>query len=191
MWRFGQRRPHKSSYNRAEQLTHGVTAVVTTDPDLSQLIEAPAEQRLRLPNAASRWIGLACMTAGLILGVVLASSFGIGSDIRSSGGTLFAQGALGEALSRDLSGGRSALGPSFWSKDGVFCRVFTRRGRNSGVTGIACRDAGAWRIRIVSQMDSASDMPAAVRNVMDNLIVGAPLDAAAEQQAQRQGWRAR
>ena len=129
-----------------------MTAVVTTDPDLSQLIEAPAEQRLRLPNAASRWIGLACMTAGLILGVVLASSFGIGSDIRSSGGTLFAQGALGEALSRDLSGGRSALGPSFWSKDGVFCRVFTRRGRNSGVTGIACRDAGAWRIRIVSEV---------------------------------------
>src|SRR5207248_3551877 len=132
-------------------------------------------------------------------GVVLASSFGIGSDIRSSGGTLFAQGALGEALSRHLSGDSSAIGPSFWSKDGVFCRVFRRRAANAGgLAGIACRDAGAWRIRLVSQADSTGapaaserDLPAPVRNMMNNLIVGVPLDRAAEEQAQRQGWRAR
>jgi hypothetical protein len=145
-----------------------------------------------------KWVALGSMTAGVILGVVLASSFGIGSDIRSSGGTLFAQGALGEALSRDLSGEAGPIGPSFWSKDGVFCRVFRRRApARGGLTGIACRDAGAWRIRIVSQADPAAggnvsgDLPAAIRGVMDNLIVGVPLDRVAEQQAQRQGWRAR
>lgn len=145
-----------------------------------------------------KWIALASMTAGVILGVVLASSFGIGSDIRSSDGALFAQGALGEALSRDLSGKAGPIGPSFWSKDGVFCRVFTRRApATGGLGGIACRDAGAWRIRVVSQGDSAAganadgELSAPVRGVMDNLIVGVPLDRAAEQQAQRQGWRPR
>jgi hypothetical protein len=155
---------------------------------------AAAQPQITAPPLLYRWAALAGMAAGLILGVVLASSFGIGSDIRSSGGSLFAQGALGEALSRDLSGGGSAVGPSFWSKDGEFCRAFTRRApKSNGYAGIACREAGAWRIRVVSQADASgnSQLPASIRGVMDNLIAGMPLDRAAEQQAQRQGWRTR
>ena len=170
------------------------------EPDETEQLRNTTDLQVTAPSPLlHRWIAAACMVAGLILGVVLASSFGIGSDIRSSGGTLFAQGALGEALSRDLSGDGSAIGPSFWSKDGVFCRVFRRRAANAGgLVGIACRDAGAWRIRVVAQADSAGvaaaperDLSAPVRNVMDNMIVGVPLDRAAEEQAQKQGWRAR
>jgi hypothetical protein len=164
---------------------------VTDRESVSEQHSSAPEPQPAAPPFLHRWIAVACMTAGLILGVVLASSFGIGSDIRSSGGALFAQGTLGEALSRDLSGEGSAIGPTFWSKDGVFCRVFTRRAVNAGLAGVACRDGGAWRITIVSELDSTGQLPAAIRAVMDNLIVGAPLERAAEEQAQRQGWRAR
>jgi hypothetical protein len=88
---------------------------------------------------------------------------------------------------------------SFWSKNGSFCRVFVTRGNaESALAGIACRERGAWRIAAMATMapsDAAqltlSALPASVRAVMDNLIVGQPLDANAESQARNQDWRVR
>jgi hypothetical protein len=134
------------------------------------------------------WLAVTAMASGLLLGVLLAGSFGIGSDIRAGGGSLFAQGDLAEALSDEMSGSRG-IGPSFWSKDGYFCRAFdTRKGDRPGLDGIACREGAAWHIRIVTSA-AGPDMPLTVRSTMDHLIVGKPLDAAAERQARRQGWR--
>ena len=91
---------------------------------------------------ARRWIAPGAMAAGLLLGILLAGSFGIGSDIRGGSGALFAQGNLAQKLTSELSG-NGAVGPSFWSKEGVFCRVFeTRAGAASGYREVRdCRDA--------------------------------------------------
>ena len=135
------------------------------------------------------WLAVTAMVSGLLLGVLLAASFGIGSDIRAGGGSLFAQGALAQSLSDEMSGSHG-IGPSFWSKDGYFCRAFdTRKGEQPGLDGIACREGAAWRIRIVTTAAGAAEMPVSVRSIMDNLIAGSPLDSAAERQARRQGWR--
>jgi hypothetical protein len=142
------------------------------------------------PSTAKGWVATAAMIAGLILGVVLALSFGIGSDFRAGEGLLFAQGRLAQNLASNLSG-KGGVGPSFWSKDGSFCRVFSIQSvRASGMSGIACRENGGWRVRIVTATSGAEgDLPASVTSTMQDIIVGAPLDAAAEQQARRQGWR--
>jgi hypothetical protein len=135
------------------------------------------------------WLAVTAMASGLVLGVLLAASFGIGSDIRAGDGLLFAQGSLGQALSDEMSGSHG-IGPSFWSKDGYFCRGFnTGKGEGPGLDGIACRERAGWRIRIVTNAPGPAVMRASVRSMMDNLIIGSPLDAAAERQARRQGWR--
>jgi hypothetical protein len=141
-------------------------------------------------SAASKgWVAVGATAAGIALGVLVAAAFGMGSDFRGGEGGLFAGGTLAQNLANEKSGG-GAVGPSFWSRDGSFCRVFSRRSfRGAGLTGIACRENGGWRVRIVTESDTTGALPAEVRAVMENLIVGTPLDPAAEQQARRQGWR--
>lgn len=178
---------------------------MTAEPEI-QLAVPPAEAAAG--NAAAReaeaeasaprtksgnhggWIAVTAMASGLLLGVLLSASFGIGSDIRAGGGSLFAQGALARALSDEMSGSHG-MGPSFWSREGYFCRGFDTRngGQQPGLDGIACREGAGWRIRIMTTATGAAGMPASVRSTMDSLIIGAPLDAAAERQARRQGWR--
>jgi hypothetical protein len=156
--------------------------------------ESPIERDAQhsVPSGgARRWVAPGAMAAGIVLGVLLADSFGIGSDIRAGSGTLFAQGHLAQQLSGELSG-NGAVGPSFWSKEGAFCRMFeARSGKISGLSGIACREKGGWRIRIVTETNGAAELPGSVKATMANLIVGVPLDSDAEQQARRQGWRPR
>lgn len=142
-------------------------------------------------GSSTGWLAVTAMASGLVLGILLAASFGMGGDIRAGGGLLFAQGALAQALSDEMSGSHG-IGPSFWSKDGYFCRAFeTRKGDQPGLGGIACRERAGWHIRIVTTATGPGAIPASVQSTMDNLIVGSSLDASAERQARRQGWRPR
>jgi hypothetical protein len=167
---------------------------MTAEPDIQPAPRAGggADDASPVSVTSGNYAGLLAITAmgsGLLLGVLLAASFGIGSDLRAGGGSLFAQGELAQALTDQMSGNRG-IGPSFWSKDGVFCRVFdTRKARQPGLDGIACREGAGWRVRIVTTSTGASAMPETVRSTMGNLIVGRPLDTAAERQARHQGWR--
>lgn len=179
---------------------------MTVEPDLAERDDRAAGEDIPVANEAAaerdaipskgssvawRWIAPGAMAAGILLGVLLAGSFGIGSDIRAGGGSLFAQGNLAQQLSGGLSGD-GAVGPSFWSKEGAFCRLFqTRAGTASGLSGIACRENGGWRIAIVTETNGAAELPGSVKASMANLIVGVPLDPDAERQARKQGWRPR
>jgi hypothetical protein len=205
----------------AQQEASGVAAQIANDPDLAAYVEdqkafqaALASPQLawlrRVGESAARrsasWIPAMAMAAGILLGVLLAASFGIGTDMRSDGGALIAQGELAHMLNtalisdqQDARSNRARVGASFWSKNGVFCRSFTTQRRaESALAGLACRDRGAWRIAALAAMESvesagaqqASDrLPASVRTVMENLIVGEPLKEDAERQARSQGWR--
>jgi hypothetical protein len=196
-----------------------IAAKVASDPELAAYIEdqkavraalsAPSLVRLRrwnerLANASASWIPAAAMAGGIVLGVLLAASFGIGTELRGANGSLVAQNTLAQALSTRLSNeeahGGTQVGASFWSKNAAFCRSFTIRGTaESAVAGIACRERGAWRIAAMATVapDEISfplvpaALPASVRAVMENLIVGQTLDPDAERQARSQGWRVR
>jgi predicted outer membrane lipoprotein len=200
----------------------GVAAEIANDPDLAAYVADQKALNAALASPAAIWLRKAqqraaslsgsaipalAMAAGIVLGVLLAASFGIATDMRSEGGTLIAQGELAHILSTALPAeenprrGAARVGPSFWSKNGSFCRSFATRGNGeSALAGLACRERGAWRIAAIAAIEpagsagsklAASDLPASVRGVMDNLIVGEPLDSDAERQARYQGWRTR
>ena len=205
----------------APEEAHAVAAQIAADPELSAYVEdqkalraalsSPAAMWLRrasdrITAGTASWIPAAAMAAGIALGVVLAGSFGIGTDVRSENGSLIAQGELAQTLTNVLSGQDNAapsavarIGASFWSKNAVFCRTFaTKTNAPNAMAGIACRERGAWRIVAASAVAPAEEgerdsliLPASVRGVMENLIVGEPLTGDAERQARGQGWRVR
>jgi hypothetical protein len=91
------------------------------------------------------------------------------------------------------------IGLSFKNQQGLYCRTFQASGR-APVAGVACREPSAWRVRGVSPAAPAptadyrtagSETPAAVLATVDAMIVGQPLDAAAEVRAKASGWKAR
>lgn len=187
---------------------------VTPDPRdaaLAALIAGPAKrppvplaERLRgwiggvsMPQAAV-WGGLAaaCFVAGVTVGVLHPSD---------SGFTLDRQGAVADAgLVRVLdqrtaaegadTKGR-AVGLTFRAADGRWCRSF--QSADDGVAGLACRQDNGWRAEAVAPFaasaseirTASSDTPPAVLAAVDALIDGDTLDAAAEQDAIRAGWR--
>jgi hypothetical protein len=197
-----------------------VAAQVAADRELAAYVEdqkalkAALSSRLRCGCVASgdrvatgtaSWIPAVALAAGIALGVVLAGSFGIGTDVRSQNGSLIAQGELAQALTSALPGEENAarsgvtrVGASFWSKNAVFCRTFASKpNAPNALAGIACREGGAWRIvghfrsgaRTMRVQAIALVLPASIRGVMENLIVGEPLSGDAERQARGQGWR--
>jgi len=202
----------------ADQEASSVAAQITSDPDLAAYVEdqkalqaALASPLLvwlrrvgeRAAGQGMSWIPAMAMAAGIVLGVFLAASFGIATDMRSEGGTLIAQGELGHTLNSALASdseaaplNRPRVGASFWSKNGVFCRGFTTQNNaQSALAGIACRERSAWHIVAMAATEAAesagtpSVLPVSVRAVMENLIVGDPLKEEAERQARSQGWR--
>ncbi|HEY4265562.1 MAG TPA: hypothetical protein VGM72_09605 [Micropepsaceae bacterium] len=201
--------------------TDAIRATIAGDPELAAYVQDRKALKAALASRPAAWLGRihgrvagqsaswipACaMAAGIGLGILLAGTFGIGTDVRGQDGTLIAQGELGRVLSTALTGEQSAepaarIAASFWSKNGSFCRSFVTRGTSmSALAGIACREQGAWRIAATAAVPpidprqsriSPEELPPSVRGVMDNLIVGRPLDADAERQLRNQAWRAR
>jgi hypothetical protein len=146
----------------------------------------------------------AAMLGGLALGVLLAASFGLGSEIGYERGALIANGTLADALSTAASGTvRSGVRivSSFWSTRDSFCRSFVMsRGRARGFAGVACREAGVWRITATAELalgaaegnvSGESDLPPAIRSAVAAIIAGEPLDQDAERAARGQDWRVR
>ncbi len=202
----------------SEDETQRVRVQIAEDPELiayvqdqravKKAMESPlvveARKLIAAVGAGRSWVPTAAMVAGIALGAALAGSYGIGTDMRSQAGTLIAQGPLAHVLSTALLAEQDEgpyEGPkiveSFWSKRDAFCRSFmTDRAAREVLSGIACREANAWRIAILATSTPASpegepQMPETVKTVRGDLIVGDPLDAEAERQARFQGWRPR
>ncbi|HEX5282081.1 MAG TPA: hypothetical protein VFW28_18530 [Micropepsaceae bacterium] len=169
-------------------------ACPASDPPMGDAAEPESHEQgsPQIPKSGgyAGLLAVSAMASGLLMGFLLAASFGVGSDIRAGNGLLFAQGALADSLSNEMSGSHG-IGPSFWSRDGYFCRAFdTTNGTHPGLDGIACREGTGWQISVVTTSAGQGSMPTArVRGVMEDMIVGTPLDATAERQARRQGWR--
>ncbi|HEX4176966.1 MAG TPA: hypothetical protein VHY57_00950 [Rhizomicrobium sp.] len=162
---------------------------------------APVSWRWRMAQAfhgalLRTWVPAgAALAAGLAIGVVMHPS----GDLASHGEQVMAQGALADALDRQLAstddhGSGPHIGVSFRNRSGQDCRTFI----HDGQAGLACHDAGSWVVSmLVSQPrepDTAyqmagSALPDAIRNAVAASIQGAPFDAAAEKAARDKGWR--
>jgi hypothetical protein len=159
----------------------------------------PLRQRRRW--ALPEWAGMA---AALALGVALSQAFlaPTPADLRTAdGGALRADGALAQALDRQLAAdntpaGRIAVGLSFRDGSGAYCRSFVLRDPRP-LAGLACRADDGWHVPITSEAEvdtgelrqAAAALPPAVLLAVETRLAGDTLDAEAERRARDAGWR--
>ncbi|MET3663686.1 anti-sigma factor [Caulobacter sp. 1776] len=160
---------------------------------------APSTKPERPPFRLPTWAGMAaCLVVGLAIGrLAMPAAVGLNGDARQ---TLVASGPLARALDGQVAADTSGpirIGLTFRDHDGVYCRTFQPNGRE-GLAGLACRDAGVWRLRVASPIQAettaayrtaGSESPPAVLSAVDALIEGAPLDADGEAKALASRWR--
>ena len=161
--------------------------------------QAKAEARTRPVAANSNWwrnVGAvaAALAFGVVLGVTSRSELGgEGASFATKGGQLAAQGEMAKALDTQLASKDGFVRLSFRNREGQYCRVFEATGRS----GVACRDSEGWAIRSYRadspatrteyrQAGSAGAMADA-----QEMMEGAPLDAAGEKAAVAKGWGAK
>lgn len=146
---------------------------------------------------APQW---AAMAAALALGVALGTTVNgerASSPVEVQGGSIYAAGAVGEALDARLAsaGGSSdvRIGLTFREQSGTICRTF----ESPASSGLACRDDGRWQLRglFAAPEGSASEYRMAagadprLLDMVDQSIAGEPFDAAQEAQAKQRGWK--
>ena len=173
---------------------------------VTELERVRAQKNQPAPRRWS-WPEWSALAASVVLGAVLSQAMlrpFTAEPIVARDGRLLAHDALARALSNQLSSdqpadARVALGLSFRSKDGAFCRTFVLRdGR--GLAGIACREGESWPVEVVIPGDesatpdggyamAASELPVALLKKVEERIDGEPLDAAGEAAARRNHWR--
>jgi hypothetical protein len=178
---------------------HAAYAPVLEEPLPKRLLDLASGTPTAPPEPARRWTWLewSAIAASLALGVAIGAAWLRES---TSAADLVASGSLATALSRQLASEQPAdapirIGVSFVSRDGSYCRTFTRA--KGAQAGLACNDAGAWRLEVIAvgaaqageYRTAGAQLPAAVLRAVEERMQGTTLDAAAEKAAKESGWR--
>lgn len=139
-------------------------------------------------RSAAMWAALA---AGLIIGV-LVGRLALPSDLVAIEAGLIQPSAelarvLEARLTREPDNANApiSVGATFVAQGGTICRAFAQPAAH--VAGLACREGTRWNVRILESAPSLS-AAAAVQASIDDIMIGEPLDAAAEEAAQARGW---
>ncbi|HYG25495.1 MAG TPA: hypothetical protein VD906_01165 [Caulobacteraceae bacterium] len=171
----------------------GAFAGVAEEPVPARLLDAARSSNLvslRRP-ALPAWAAIA---ATLVVGVMAGLAVPRGEPTIAS--DLTAQGQLAAALDKQLASAPAdsavRVGLTFRSADG-YCRTFSQE----AVAGLACREDDSWKVRMAVAAEAAAgdyrtaaaETPAEVLEAAQNLMVGEPLDAVAEQAAVRANWK--
>ncbi|UVO49023.1 anti-sigma factor [Sphingomonas sp. SUN019] len=149
----------------------------------------------RTPRSiTSRWREAVALAACLVLGLSIGLGVQRGPVAARSDG-LYASGRLARALDSQPSGvdGGVKVAVSFRDNSGEYCRVFAF----SAAAGIACRDDNGWALRQTragspttrSEYRQAGSPDADLMAAAQDMMVGNPLDQAAEAKARGAGWR--
>jgi hypothetical protein len=190
---------------------------VTVDPrdrDLARLIAAQSARKraaddgprpvwarwpgaLLAPRVAAPWAGLA--VAAFVGGLLIGPGLTPGDGLRVAADGALRDRELVRVLDRRLAsegpdGDGRAVGLTFQDAERRWCRTF--QAREAGMAGLACRESGAWTVRVLAPLDApggevrtaASDLPEAVLMAVDAVIDGPSADAAGEARARDAGW---
>jgi hypothetical protein len=158
---------------------------------------ATERERRRGRFGVPQW---AAMAAPLALGLVagnLIGRDGTNSPVAVENGRLLATASLAPALDSSLASAGAEdgvrIGLTFRDSAGRICRSFTA----AATIGLACREKDEWRIRGLFQAGEgqagdyrmAAGQDPRLAALIDEAIVGEPLDAAAEKAARDRHWR--
>ncbi|HEY5710361.1 MAG TPA: anti-sigma factor [Allosphingosinicella sp.] len=146
------------------------------------------------------WRNLAALAATLVLGLVVGRTLPQGGEgpLTYRDGAIVARGGLADALDSQLASAQAQdaatrIGISFAANGGGICRTFER----SDLAGLACRRGDGWQLVMTgagspaaggAYRQAASGNPLILEAAQD-LMTGAPLDAAAERRARDAGWQ--
>lgn len=142
-----------------------------------------------------RWAG--AIAATLVVGVITGQMIRPASPIATGPAGLVASGELERALDSQLASNQQGapirMLASFRDTGGALCRTFSGR----ATSGIACRDGEGWGLRqtysaapgATTDYRQAGSGDAALMAAAQDMMAGAPLDAAQEQAARDKGWR--
>lgn len=168
---------------------------------------AARDARADAPSRHAHWGMWGALAASVAIGVWIGSAFlreplAPGQTFAAAGGHLLARGAVAQALDQQLASAQAEtaavrVGLSFVSHEGLYCRTFAVR--DPALGGLACKSGADWRVQALAQAGTnseqpggfrmaASPVPETVLRSVDQMIQGAPLDAAAEAAAQQKGW---
>ena len=181
------------------------------DRDLARLIAATPQTRPSplahtgrwladafAPRRAAAWAGLAA--AGFVGGVLIGPGLGGRDALPVAADGTWADAGLVRVLDGRLASegaddkGR-AVGLTFQDDERRWCRTF--QARDHGMAGLACREDGAWAVRVLAPLGAqggevrtaSSDTPEVVLATVDATIIGQAADATAEAKARDSDWR--
>lgn len=190
-----------------EQVPPKLMAAATAEPKekVVDLADARQKRAARIAGVRKafreRWGSIAAALAvGIIAGQVLGLDRGL---VRGRGGELIARMELAEALDEQLAssdpiarGSPVRIGLTFLNPQNQYCRTFSSA-RADGMSGIACRHDGYWKIRLAAagapqpgaEGYRMAGSDAVVLEAAQAMMKGEPLDAAAEARARARAWR--
>lgn len=165
----------------------------------TKVVDFAAARAARRP----RWLPPLAMAASVALGVVVgAVGFNGPAGDREAGLIMAATGrpVAGPELAATLASARSGTSVtlaeavvkpvlSFRDETGRLCRQFSLRQAQALTNGIACAEGGSWRMVVLAEgvaaeggefVTAAGPAEAAIEATLDALMMGEPLDAAAE-----------
>ena len=143
-----------------------------------------------------RWLSGLAVAASLIAGIVLGTQWhGPAGPVSASGSSLLASGNLARALDTQLASasGETRLLVSFRNRNGSYCRVFA----TPALEGLACKSGQDWHLRQTRSSGitsgaayrQATSGDASLLAAAQEMMVGDPLDEAAERRAVAGSWR--
>lgn len=151
----------------------------------AEIIDFTAARNRRIVRWS--WVAVPALAASLALAVFVPRS-----------GDEYADGALAETLDAQLVAAQPADAPtrillSFRDEAGSYCRAFAGEAQS----GIACRDAGGWRLVIegegvaaqTGEYRMAGNPATETLERAQAMAAGPALDAEAERAARARGWR--
>lgn len=155
-----------------------------------------AIETARKPAIATHWWRNAgAVAAALVVGVMVGQLVRPVSEITADGTSVMASGSVLQALDGQLASTQGdapvRMLVTFENAEKQYCRAFETRAQ----TGIACREAEGWQIRLLRSDGEAQKSQYRQAGSLDviaeaqELAVGEPLDAEGEAAARAKGWK--
>ena len=168
------------------------------DEELKVVSLDAAREALVRQRAMPYWGAGLAVAASLAIGIMIGGQSVQRGLVTMKGGALAPSPQLASALDTQLSGNASGnqlhIMLSFKSQSGQYCRAFA----GGVVSGIACRDAGGWRLEHTLSTGIASantayrqagSADAELMSIAQSMSVDAPLTSAQEAAALTQKWQ--
>lgn len=171
-----------------------ILSLLETTPAAQGNVVELADRRSTRRWSAREFAAMAAsLAAGLLIGLGVVN--GQAPMIATTAHGLVARGQLARALETQLASatpGPVRIGLTFRARDGGYCRAFDLT--RAASSGVACRDEEGWSVVMTAASGPQGEVrtasaPPAIMNAIDNMIDGAPLDAAAEARVRDSGWR--